>query len=203
MSLHKLQIPKIPYEEARDSVILWKKGRKKKPDPTHFVYSAWNMVHRYHEGSFKEAARDVKGITPRMMRKLASVAEVVASSETIGRLLEEGKISLEVTSELAGIKDLELRSKVAETIAGMKALDQRQVVRFAKRYPHAPFEQFEKFRQRVLSSKNVTERIYMAILPLTEEEYKKLKEESKKLEMSWDELCMKIIKDWLNERRHD
>lgn len=201
MSQHKLEIPKIPYEKARATVVLWKKGRKKKPSPIHFVNSTWNLVHRYHKGSFEKAARDVKDITPRMMRKLASVAEVAASSETIGRLLEEGKIRLEVTSELAGIKDLELRSKVAETIADMKALDQRQVVRFAKRYSHAPFEQFEEFKQRVLSSKNVTEKIYMAILPLVEEEYKKLKEESKKLKMSWDELCMKIIKDWLNEGR--
>jgi len=198
MSQNKLKIPEIPYEEARGSVVLWKKGRKKKPDPIYFVYSAWNMIHRYHEGSFEEAARDVKDITPRMMRKLASVAEVIISSEAIGQLLEEGKISLEVISELAGISDTELRKKVAETVAGMKALDQRQVVRFAKRYPHASFEQFQ---QRVLSSKDTTEKIYMAMLPLIEDEYKELKEESKKLNISWDGLCMKIIKDWLNKRR--
>ena len=201
MSQRRLEVPEIQYEKARDSVILWKKGRKKKPNPIHFANSAWNLVYRYHKGSFREAAGDVKDISERMMRKLASVAEVVASSETVGQLLEEEKISLEVTSELAGIKDLELRNKVAEIVAGMKALDQRQVVRFVKRYPHAPFEQFEQFKQKVLSSKNVTERIYMAILPLVEEEYEKLREESKKLKMTWDELCMKIIKDWLNARR--
>lgn len=200
MSQHKLKIPDIPYEEARDTVITWKKGRKKKPNPTHFVYGAWNMVHRYHEGSYREAARDVKEITPRMMRKLTSAAEVVVSSDTIRQLLEEGKISLEVTSEIAGIKDLDLRERIARTVAGMKALDQRQVVRFAKQYPHASFEQF---KQRVLSSKDTTERIYMAILPLVEEEYRELKEESKKLKMSWDELCMNIIRDWLNERRRN
>lgn len=198
MPQHKLKIPDIPYEEARNSVITWKKGRKEKLDPTHFVYSAWNIVHRYHKGSYREAARDVTDITPRMMRKLTSVAEVVVSSNTIRQLREEGEISLDVTSELAGIKDLDLRERVAGMVAGMKALDQRQVVRFVKQHPHASFEQFKR---RVLSSKDTTERIYMAMLPLLEEEYKQLKKESKKLKMSWDELCMKIINDWLNKRR--
>ena len=201
MSPPKLEPPVIPYEEARATVVRCKRGRKKKSDPIHFVDSAWNLVYRYHKGSFEEAARDVKDITPRMMMKLASVSEVKEASKTIRQLLEEGKISLEATAELAGIKDLEIRNKVAETVNGIKALDQIQVARFVKRHPHAPLEQFEQFKQRVLSSKDVTERIYMAILPLAEEEYKKLKEESKKLKMSWDALCMEIIKDWLNARR--
>lgn len=196
MSQHRLEIPKIPYEKARDSVVLWKKGRKKKP--THFLYSAWNLVQ--YDGSYEKAARDVKDISVWMMTKLAFAAEVVASSEVARRLWEEGKISLDVVAESKAIKDPELRDRVLEmlALADMRALDQRQVVRFAKKYPQASFEQF---KERVLSSKDTKERIYMAILPLVEEEYKKLKEESEKMKMSWDELCMKIIKDWLNARR--
>jgi len=197
-SLHRLKIPIIPYEKARTTVVLYKRGRKRKPDPLRFVNSAWNLVHRYHKGSFEKAAEDVKGITPRMLMKLASVAEVAASSKTIGQLCQEGKLSLDVASELAGAKDLDLRNMVAGAVVGMKALDQRQVVRFAKRNPQASFK---RFKERVLSSKDRKERIYMAMLPLAEHEYKELKEESEKLKMSWDELCMKIVKDWLNEKR--
>lgn len=199
MSQTNVEIPSIPYETARASVVVWKKGRKKKPNPTNFINSVWNLVHRYHEGSFKEAAEDVKEISARMLMKLASAAKVVASSQKIEQLLEEGRISLEVVSELAGIKNLEQRDKVAEIVSEMKlALDQRQVVRYAKRHPEASFEQF---KERVLASKDVKERIYMALLPLNEEEYRTLKEESQKLKMAWDALCMKIIKDWLDERR--
>jgi len=196
MSQPKLEIPEIPYEEARASVVLWKKGRKKKP--THLLYSAWNLVHRYHNGSYKDAANDVKGISVWQMMKLAYAGEVVASSELVNRLREEGKISTDVVAESRGIRDPVLREDVFKTISGMKALDQRQVVRYAKQYPNASFEQF---KERVLTSKDKTERVFLAILPLVEDEYRDLKEESKKLKMSWDELCMKIIKDWLNARR--
>lgn len=223
MSQTNVEIPSIRRESARDSVVAWKKGRKKKPNPTDFINSAWNLVYRYSEGSFKKAAEDVKEISPRMLMKLASAAEVRALSPKIGQLLEKGEISLDVVSdfagikdlkhsqgpiftikrgevvtELAGIEDLERRDKIAEIIAGMNALDQRQIVRYAKRHPEASLEQF---KQRVLASKDVKERIYMALLPLTEEEYRNLKEESGKLNISWDALCMKIINDWLDERR--
>lgn len=197
MSQHKLEIPEIPYEEARASVVLWKKGRKKKP--THLLYSAWNLVNRYHNGSYEEAASDVKDISAWMMTKLAYAAEVVASSELVNRLREEGKISTDVVAESRGIKDPALREKVLETVSGMKlALDQRQVVRYVKRYPHASFEQF---KERVLTSKDKTEKVFLAILPLAEKEYERIKEEAKKLRMSWDELCMKILKEWLDARR--
>lgn len=217
-----VEIPSIPEEDARANVVIWKKGKKKKPNTT-FVNSVWNLVYRYKKGSFKKAAEDVKEISSRMLMKLASAAEVIALSPKIGKLLEEGKISLDVVSDFAGIKDLkhsqgpvfiikrgevvtglagiedlEQRDKIAETIAEMTALDQRQVVRYAKRHPEASLEQF---KERVLASKDVKERIYMALLPLNEEEYRTLKEESGKLNMSWDALCMKIIKDWLDERR--
>lgn len=223
MSQTKVEIPSITPESAHDSVVVWKKGRKKKPNPTDFINSAWNLVYRHHKGSFKKAAEDVKEISPRMLMKLASAAEVRALSPKIGKLLEEGKISLDVVSdfagikdlkhsqgpvftiergevvtELAGIEDLERRDKIAEIIAGMNALDQKQVVRYAKRHPEASLEQF---KHRVLASKDVKERIYMALLPLDEEEYRTLREESQKLKMAWDALCMKIIKDWLGERR--
>jgi len=197
MSQRKPEIPEIPYEEARASVVLWKKGRKKKP--THLLYSVWNLVHRYHNGSYKDAANDVKDISVWQMMKLAYAGEVVASSELVNRLREEGKISTDVVAESRGIKDPALREKVLETVSGMKlALDQRQVVRYAKQYPHASLEQF---KERVLTSKGKKERVFLAILPLVEKEYEEMKEEAKKLRMSWDELCMKIIKDWLNERR--
>jgi hypothetical protein len=201
MSPLKEEPPKIPCEDARMNVVLWKKGRKKKPDPTLFINSVWNLVHRCHGDSqhpFEDAAKDVKDISSRMLMKLASAAEVVLSSEKIEKLLQERKISLDVVSDLAGIKNTERRDIVAETVAGMKlALDQRQVVSYAKRHPEAFYEQY---KQRVLASKDVKEKIYMALLPFTEEEYERLKEESKKQKMSWDALCMKVIKDWLDER---
>jgi hypothetical protein len=221
MSQTKVEIPNIPLESARANVVAWKKGTKKKPN--NFINSVWNLVYRYHKGSFKKAAEDVKEITPRMLMKLASAAEVRALSPKIGKLLEEGKISLDVISEFAGIKDLKnskgpvftikrcgvvtklagiedlkRRDKIAEIIAGMHSLDQKQVVKYAKRHPEASLEQF---KERVLASKDIRERIYMALLPLNEEEYRTLKEESQKLGMAWDALCMKIITDWLDKRR--
>ncbi|MBX5321832.1 MAG: hypothetical protein ACQXXG_08820 [Candidatus Bathyarchaeia archaeon] len=198
MSQPELRIPKIPYEEARANVVLWKKGRKRKP--IDFFYSAWNLV-QYYGGSSEKVAEEVKDITAWMITKAAFAAEVIASSKVAKRLYEEGKLSFDVIAESKGIKDPELRDRVLETVSDMKlALDQRQVVRYVKQHPNASFEQF---KERVLASKDVTERVYLAILPLVEEEYKQLKEESKKLKMSWDGLCMKIIKDWLNARRHE
>jgi len=201
MSPLKKEPPKISCDDARMNVVLWKKGRKKKPDPTLFINSVWNLVHRCQDNSqrpFEDAAKNVKDISPRMLMKLASAAEVVVSSQKIGQLLQERKIGLDVASDLAGIKNAEQREMVAEIVAGMKlALDQRQVVRYAKRHPEASYEQF---KERVLASKDVREKIYMALLPFTEKEYGKLKEESKKQKMSWDALTMKIIKDWLDER---
>lgn len=204
----KKEPPKIPYEDARMNVVLWKKGRKKKPDPTLFINSVWNLVHRrpcnsaserYSQHPFEDAAKDVKDISPRMLMKLASAAEVVLSSQKIEKLLQERKISLDVVSDLAGIKNPEQREMVAGIVAGMKlALDQRQVVRYVKRHPEASYEQF---KERVLASKDAKEKIYMALLPFTEEEYGRLKEESKKQKTSWDALCMNIIKNWLDERR--
>ena len=193
----KAEPPKIEDDEARMNVVLWKKGRKKKPDPTLFVNSVYHLVHRTHNGSFKDAAADVKGISPRMLMKLASVAEIVSSSQKISDFLKDRKIGLDVLSDLAAIKDPEKIETVAEVIAGLKhAHDQRQVVRFAKRCPEASYEQF---KDRVLTSKDTKEIIYMALLPLTEGEYGKLKEASKKRGISWDALCMKVIKDWLDK----
>jgi len=196
MSLPKHEPPIIPYEEARTTVVTWKiPGRKKKPNPVHFVDCAWNLVYRYHKGSFEEAANDVKVVTARTLERLASIDEL---PESVIQSLEKGEIGIDVASSIAGFKDLEIQARVAKIVAHMNAHDARQVVGFAKRYPDASLEQF---KQRVLSSRDTTEKIYMAILPLAEEEYKKLKGESERLRMSWDELCMKIIKDWLNARR--
>jgi len=200
MSPLKEEPPKIPCEDARMNVVLWKKGRKKKPDPILFINSVWNLVHRCQGNSkrpFESAAKDVKDISPRMLMKLAKAAEVVLTSQKIEKLLQEREISLDVVPDLAGIENVEQREMVAEIVAGMNALDQRQVVRYAKWHPEASYEQF---KERVLASKDVKEKIYMALLPFTENEYGRLKEESKKQKKSWDALCMDIIKDWLDER---
>jgi len=201
MSQLKEEPPEIKCDDARMNVVLWKKGRKKKPDPTLFVNSVWNLVYRCQGDSkqpFEDAAKDVRDISPRMLMKLASVADLILSSQKIGKLLQERKIGLDVASDLAGVKNAEQREMVAEIVAGMKSShDQRQVVRYAKWHSEASYEQF---KERVLASKDIKEKIYMALLPFTEEEYGKLKEESKKQKTSWDALCMKVIKDWLGER---
>ena len=200
MSQLKEEPPEIKCDDARMNVVLWKKGRKKKPDPILFINSVWNLVHRCQVNSkrpFESAAKDVKDISPRMLMKLAKAAEVVLTSQKIENLLQEREISLDVVPDLARIKNVEQREMVAEIVAGMNALDQRQIVRYAKRHPEASYEQF---KERVLASKDVKEKIYMALLPFTENEYGRLKEESKKQKKSWDALCMDIIKDWLDER---
>jgi len=193
-------LPKIPYEEARDAVILWKKGRKKKPDPIYFVNAVWNLVNYHHlrqeRNPFDAASRDVKDISPRMLRKLVTVAELANNSKRIEKLLSMRKLSLDVASDLAGIKNEKLRENLAEIIAGMKAHDQRQVVKYIKKYPESSIEQF---KNRVLLAKDTTEKIYMAVLPFNEKEYVKLKNEARLKKMSWDELCMDIITKWLEK----
>lgn len=196
MSQYKPRIPpEIPYKESRDTVILWKKGKKKKPNPVHFVDCTWNLVRRYCEGSSEKAAHNVKEIKARTLERLASIAEL---PENVIQRIGEGEIGIDVASLIAGIKDPKLQVRVAKVVARMNAHDARRVVRFAKKCPDASFEQF---KQRLLESKRKTEKIYEAILPLNKSEFTKLKDEARKMRIKWDELSVKIINEWLGARR--
>lgn len=189
MSQPKPRIPpKIPYVESRDTVIRWKKG-KKKPNPACFVDSAWNLVQRHHRGSSEKAADDIKVVGARTLERLASIAKL---PESIIQSLRKGEIGIDVASSITGLKNSKLQIRIAKYVAHMNAHEARQVVRSAKRCPDASFE--------LLESKGKTEKIYQVPLLLNKAEFTKLKREASKMQMKWDGLCVKIIRKWLGKR---
>jgi len=87
--------------------------------------------------------------------------------------------------------------KVGKVISGMLAHDAREIIQFITRFPEA---NIEEYKQRVLTAKPEKAKLFVVVIPLDEEDYRKLKEESQERKISLHELCSKIIEDWLDTK---
>lgn len=186
--------PKIPYTKSRHTLILWKKGGKKSLGLIHLVDSAWNIVKRSYRGSSEKAAKDVKVVGARTLERLASIAEL---PERIVQSLGRKEIGIDVASSIAGLKDFKLQTRVAKVVAHMNAHDARQIVNFARRWPNTSLEEFKR---QLLEAKEKNQKLCEIIMFVNENEFTKLEEEATKLNIKWNELCTRIIKDWLGDR---
>jgi len=187
------EIPLISYDECVRTLVKWIKPGKKKSDPAHFADCAWNLVFRYHGGSLEDAAHDVK-TSPKTMQRLVAIAKLPTE---IKQLLKSKQIGIDIASEITQIKDLKRQIEIAKIVAGMDIQSARYIIRLAKKHPHISVE---LFKQRFLGSESKAINMQEIVLLLNEDEFMKLKKESKKLKLEIDELCLKIILKWLNSK---
>lgn len=182
-------------------ILLETKGEKKKQNPLELAEACSFFYKRFQ--SYNKASEYIKNryryhISGRMLRKLTSLLRL---PEEVQQLLLMGEIGIDVAAQLSESKlDDETKVKVGKVIAGMIAHDAREVIQYATKFPNAIIEEY---KNRVLAAKPKTEEIFVAIIPLNEKDYQKLKKESKKQKISLHLLCSNILQEWLKNKEEE
>lgn len=145
--------------------------------------------------------RDIYGTTHITAEKLGVSDELVRAILTLLTLPEEvqqhiknNNILFDAGQRLARIKNKETQIKVAKAIIGLKSHDQRQVIQYAKGYPHASLDDFI---ERLTDSKDKIEKLILLILPLQEDTYAILKKMGAKEKNSPEKLILRLIDQWI------
>lgn len=188
-------------KRASTIILLETKGGKRKKNPLELAEACNFFVERFQ--SHNKASEYIKNryrysISDRMLRKLTSLLRL---PEEVQQLLLMGDMGIDVAAQLSESKlDDETKVKVCKVVAGMLAHDAREVIQYATKFPNAIIEEY---KSRVLAAKPKTEEMFVAIIPLNEEDYQKLKKESKKQKISLHMLCGNIIHEWLKTKEKE
>jgi len=186
-------------ETASTIVLLETRGAKVKKDPLALAKACKFFVD-LHEGSYARASEYIYTrykyrISERTIRRLVSLLRL---PEDVQQQLLRKQIGIDVATQLSESKlDDEAKIKVGKVVSGMLAHDAREIIQFATKFPEASIEEY---KQRVLTAKPEKAKLFVAVIPLNEENYRKLKEEALERKISLHELCSKIIEDWLNTK---
>lgn len=169
------------------------KGPKKKKDNWIEIARMCKLL-TDHYGSVKEVANKL-GVHYEIIR---SILKLLTLPEEVKELIENNLILFDVGQRIARIKDKETQTKVAKAVVGLSNYDAREVIQYAKKFPQASIKDFKK---RILNSKNKSEKINLAIIPLKEEIYTLLKEYSQKENISPEKLILRIVNQWIEEHK--
>jgi hypothetical protein len=186
-------------ETASTTILLETRGGKVKRDPLALASACKFFVDRQH-GSYDDASKYIYNhykyrISERTIRRLASLLRL---PEEVQQQLLRGEIKIDVATQLSESKlDDKAKIKVGKVVSGMLAHDAREIIQFATKFPEADIEEY---KDRVLAAKPEKAKLFVAVIPLNEENYRKLNEESQERKISLHELCSKIIEEWLNAR---
>lgn len=188
-------------KRASTIIILETKGGKKKKNPLELAKACNFFFERFK--SYEKASEHILNhynyrISSRMLSKLTSLLKLPV--EVQNQLLM-GEIGIDVAAQLSESKlDEETKVKVGKVIAGMLAHDAREVIQYATKFPNAILDEY---KHRVLLSKPKKKELFVAIIPLTEKDYHKLKIESQKQNISLHMLCNNIIQEWLKIKEEE
>jgi len=123
--------------------------------------------------------------------------------EAVQRLFEERKLTqLEQVRRLSQLKRkypdvLETIVNAAHELSGLKSHDTRYVIEYMLRHPEITAQQA---REIISRSKTKIEHEYYVMTLLTGDEYKMLRGEALKRNISENALASEIVKDWLQSR---
>lgn len=180
----------IDEDKLLASLYLNLKGSKKKRE---------NWIEIAHQC---KQLNDLYGSMQITAEKLSVSSELVRAILTLLTLPEEvqmyiknNQILFDAGQRLARIKNTETQIEVAKKIIGLTSHDARQIIQFAKKYPHAPIDDFKKR----LSSKDKIEKLNLIILPLHEDTYKIIKKIGEKEKSTPEKLILQLIDQWIEK----
>lgn len=126
-----------------------------------------------------------------------STIKLLDLPKEVRQLVRQAKISQDLGWRLLGIKNKKDQIKVARAITSLSAHDARDMIRYAKNNPD---KSIEKQIERLKKSKKKIQKINLVVIYLEEENYRILKEISKKNGVQPQKMISKIIKNWIKKR---
>ncbi|GAG41074.1 unnamed protein product, partial [marine sediment metagenome] len=97
------------------------------------------------------------------------------------------------------LKHPQLILLVAKEVVDLNNKDARELIEFARMNPHISSIELRNRKKRMLDSKLKKKKIHITFIALEEEDYKKLKEISKKSKISPEKLIIKLVKNSLEK----
>lgn len=135
------------------------------------------------------------GVSDELVR---AILTLLTLPEEVQQYIKNNQILFDAAQRMARIKNKETQIKVADAIIGLKSHDQRQVIQYAKGYPHASLDDFI---ERLVDSKDIIEKLILLILPLQEDTYTILKKMGEKEKKSPEKLILRIIDQWIERNQ--
>lgn len=179
-------------DELLASLYLNLKGSKKKRENWIEIAHQCKQL-RVHYGSAHITAEKL-GVSDELVR---AILTLLTLPEEVQQRIKNNQILFDAGQRIARIKNKETQIKVAEAIIGLKSHDQRQVIQYAKGYPHASLDDFI---ERLVDSKDKIEKLILLILPLQEDTYAILKIMGAKEKSSPEKLILRLIDQWIEKK---
>lgn len=168
------------------------KGNKKKRDDWITIAEKCKNIVDNNKNR-KEAAKKL-GVSPELIRSIISMLEL---PKDVKKLIREGKILFDAAQRLNTIKFVDKdkekakRIEVANEIAGLKSHEQREIIRYAKKFPNSGLKNYKK---RVTATREI-KRVHVLVIPLDEPMFKNLKKISKKRDLSLEKTVLELISE--------
>lgn len=115
--------------------------------------------------------------------------------ESVWKRIDSGEIKLD-KGYLISKMGKEVQAELGDALSDLKTNDARAMVEYVVKNPDLSIGECKR---KVLESKTVKEKLFMVVVPLPEETYVKLKQDSMKRNISVDEMVKKIVVEWLHK----
>jgi hypothetical protein len=180
-------------ETTADAILLANfKGSKKKPSDlltiaraTRFKIRQWRSVRKVAEAF---------GVSAQQVREFNSLLDLPQDVQT---LFKGHRTGVSKWYEVSKLSDPKRQSEVGRFVVNMGVIDTRAVVDYIRRHPEEPTEACV---QKVLESKTVIEDIHIIVVPLKQETFHALHEESRKLNIPLENLASNLIEQGLKRK---
>jgi len=170
------------------------KGSKKKRDDWINIAKICKDV--LDNSTNRKTAASKLGVSPELVRSIVSLLDLPLE---VQKLIKQRKILLDAAQRINTIKDTNKekekrrRIQVANEIKGLTSHEQREIIRYAKKFPNSSLKNYKK---RVTTTREIKE-IHVAVISLETVQYKKLEKISKKRKLSVEKLLLEIVEQWL------
>lgn len=168
-----------------------KGDKKKKEDWISIAEKCAKIAEKYK--SHKDLAEKLD-VSPELIRAILSLLDLPAE---VQRLIRQKLILFDAAQRINTIEDKKKQIEVARKIAGLTSHEQREIIQYAKKYPNSSLTNFKK---RVTSTLT-TEKINVAIIPLDENSFRLLRNESIRKKISLEKVILGIIDEWKQKRK--
>lgn len=113
--------------------------------------------------------------------------------ESVWKQIESGNIMLDKGYRISR-RGSEIQAELGDALSDLNTEDARAVVEYVVKNPDLSIDECKR---KVLESKTVKDKIFMVVVPLPEETYAKLKQDSRKRNISVDDMVRQIVVEWL------
>lgn len=144
-------------------------------------------------GSPKKVAEKLQ----RSYQLIRSILSLLRLPEEVQQLIKNRKIGYDAAQRLSTMRTPAKQIEVARTIAELPSHKAREIIYYAKVNPHRGLG---NYRERITAPKKKPEKIYVTVIPLTKDTYKKLNDAGKKKGISLEKLILSIVGDWMERR---